>query len=118
MTTGPEEAPKGTRAIRKSSELMITAASMSPKRTWGRRRSVGRRSLPLMRTSPPGKAALGCTAEMCGLPFVFFLPSNRSEIPMYFKSVSETSFRENAEMKKKLHDGQRVKPRAHVIYYD
>ncbi len=81
-TTGPEVAPSGTRATTKASELMTTAPSISPNCTRGRLSSVGRRPLPLMRISPPGNAAAGATFSICGLPFTFFLPSRRSEIPM------------------------------------
>ena len=36
----------------------------------------------MIRTSPPGKAKLGATASMCGLPLTFFFPSRRSEMLM------------------------------------
>ena len=65
-TTGPDEAPNGTRATTKSSELMTTAPSISPKRTRGRRNSGGRKLLPMMRTSPPGKARLGAPPRCAG----------------------------------------------------
>src|ERR1039458_8108220 len=83
-TTGPEVAPSGTRATTKSSELINTEPSLSPKRTLGRRNSGGRRLFPMIRTSPPGNAKLGATASMCGLPLTFFFPSRRSEMLMSF----------------------------------
>src|SRR5579863_186627 len=87
-TIGPEEAPGGTRATRKSSELMTTAPSISPKRTRGRRKSWGRKPWPVIRTSPPGRAADGTIASMCGFPLAFALPSKRSEIPMDFNFLA------------------------------
>src|SRR5258708_5377210 len=59
---------------------MTTEPSNSPKRTRGRRNSGDRKPLPTMRTSPPGKAAPGATASMCGWPFTFFFPKSRLEI--------------------------------------
>src|SRR6266567_1778193 len=88
-TTGPEAAPWGTRAITKSSALTTTEASKSPKRTRGRRSSGGRRPLPRMRISPPGRAAAGATASICGRPFTFFFPRRRLEIVIESLSKSK-----------------------------
>ncbi len=81
---GPDTAPSGTRATTNSSELINTEPSISPKRTLGRRNSGGRNPFPMILTSPPGKAHVGATASMCGLPLTFFLPSRRSEMLMNF----------------------------------
>ncbi len=80
ITTGPDAAPWGTRATTKSSELIMTGASISPNNTLGRRSSGGRKPVPTIFTSPPGSAAAGATASMCGWPLTFFLPRIRSEI--------------------------------------
>jgi len=56
--------------------------STSPNRTRGRRRSWGRNPLPIIRTSPPGNAAAGVTASMCGWPLALFLPKMRLEMVM------------------------------------
>ena len=70
-TTGPELAPGGTRAITKSSALITTDPSTSPKRTRGLFSSCARKPLPRMRTSPPGRAASlwGATTADDVLPF-------------------------------------------------
>src|SRR3989454_12823597 len=118
-TTGPEEAPGGTRATRNSSELMTTAPSTSPNRTRGRRKSSGRRLLPVIRTSPPGRAAAGCTASIRGLPFTFFLPSRRSDIAMAFGFLARGELtRQPTEMQNQLHDDQSVKARSYVVNYN
>ena len=36
----------------------------------------------MIRTSPPGKAKLGATVSICGLPLTFFFPRRRSEMLM------------------------------------
>src|SRR5271157_1682523 len=79
-TTSPEAAPWGTRATMNCSELIIIEPSISPKWTRGRRSSGGRRPLPVIRISPPGRAHPGSMASMCGLPFTFFVPALRSII--------------------------------------
>src|SRR5215468_1355488 len=121
-TTGPEVAPSGTRATTKASELITTAPSIWPNCTRGRFSSVGRKPLPLIRISPPGKAAAGDTFTMWGLPFTCFLPSRRLEIPMKTAS-SWHSFRcklaaEQTEMQEKLHDGQAIKPGGDIVYHN
>src|SRR6476646_6835365 len=73
-----------------------------------------------MRTSPPGKAALGCTASMWGWPLTFFLPSRRSEIPMEssFLRCGVRLSRQQAKMQRDLHHRQAVKTGGHVIDHD
>src|SRR5438270_6942365 len=90
---------------------MMTAPSASPKRTLGRRNSGGRRLLPMIRTSPPGRAEGGITVSICGLPFAFFLPS-RSVKAM--RSVLS----QDPVMRQAHHDDPCVKPGAHVINHD
>src|SRR5215469_357253 len=119
--TGPEVAPSGTRATTKSSELITIAPSTSLKRTRGRFSSAGRKLLPLIRISPPGRADAGETLSMCGLPLTFFFPNNRSEIPMRFIFLAR--FRsglvaEEAEMQKELHDSQAIKPGRDIVNHD
>src|SRR5438270_2634587 len=111
-TIRPEAAPSGTRAIRKSSELTTTVPSVSPNCTRGWRISAGRKPEPRIRTSAPGKAAAGTTASMCGLPLTFFLPSNRSEIPIGFESA------QRRQMDPQLHQRQRVQTGANIIEHD
>src|SRR6185312_75493 len=73
-----------------------------------------------MRTSPPGKAAPGCTASMCGWPLTFFLPNRRSEIPMEssFLRCGVLLSRQQVEMQRDLHHSQAVKTGGHVIDHD
>src|ERR1700730_5943599 len=72
----------------------------------------------MMRTSPPGRAALGCTASMCGWPLTFFFPSSRSEIPMSSKFLTARGVRlsrQQTEMQHNLHYRQAVKTGSDVI---
>src|SRR5207244_12486343 len=88
---------------------MSTAPSSSPKRTRGRRSSGGRRPVPVIRTSPPGRAALGWTASIRGLPCTFFLPSRRSEVHMAFGFLARGGLaRPPPEQPHQLQDGQSV----------
>ena len=86
--TGPEVAVSGTRAMTNSLVLTTTEPSASPKRTCGRWRSRGFRPEPTMRTSPPGSAAVGSSALICGCPLTFFFPTDRFAEPIvldYFR---------------------------------
>jgi len=107
--------------MRNSSELITTAPSMSPNFTRGRRKSSGRRSLPMMRTSPPGRAAAGWTAVICGLPLTFFLLIRRSEIPMDFISLTvraRQTLLQEAKVQRDLHASQGVKTGPHVVKHN
>ena len=58
---------------------------------------------------------------MCGFPLTFFFPKRRFEIPMLFIFPCRYPARlvaEEAEMQKKLHDGQTVKPGRDIVYHD
>gem|GEM_PF-6046454 len=89
--SAPEVASSGTRVMTNSSELTTMGACSSPKSTRGCASSGGLSPWPMTRTSPPGSAAAGTTASMCGLPFTFFLPS-RSEIPMSETAVIRAGY--------------------------
>src|SRR5512140_162729 len=110
MVSAPETAASGTRAITNSSELTTIGPSTSPNRTRGRASSGGFRPWPMTRTSPPGNAAGGTTASMCGFPFTFFLPS-RSEIPICEWPLN------HVEVQEQLHHQETVQPGADVVHH-
>src|SRR5215469_9369227 len=118
--TGPEVAPSGTRATTKSSELMTMAPSTSLNWTRGRFSSAGRKLLPLMRISPPGNADEGERLSMCGLPLTFFFPNRRFEIPMpsSFLPIRAGLMAEQAEMQKKLHNGQTIEAGRDIVHHN
>src|SRR5438094_10490274 len=98
---------------------MSAASFSSPRGTGGLRSSGDRRPAPLVRTSLPGRAALGCTASIRGLPFTFFLPSRQSEIPMAFVFLARGELTtQPTEMQNSLHDDQSVKARSYVVNYN
>src|SRR3954471_6664280 len=127
MVSSPEVASSGTRVMTKSSELTTMGASTSPKSTRGRASSGGLRPCPVTRISPPGSAAAGTTASMCGLPFTFFLP-RRSEMPMcealllHIQAVRSddvfTRASQQVEIQQQLHDEEAVDAGANVVHHD
>src|SRR5205085_6121052 len=64
--------------------------------------------------SPPGSAADGVIASMCGRPLTFFLPSSRSEIPMSFRRDSG----KDAAAQQELHREPGICARAEVIHHN
>src|SRR5581483_2603873 len=115
-TTGPEVAPSGTRAITKSSELTRIEPSTSPNCTRGRRNSGGRKPLPTMRISPPGRAAAGRTESIRGLPLTFFLPRTRSEIPILY--IPQQFSAQPAKMNQKPCHHQGIQACANIVEHD
>src|ERR1700756_3784000 len=107
--TGPDVAVSGTRAMTNSLVLTTTEPPASPKRTFGRWRSRGFRPEPTMRTSPPGSAAVGSSALICGCPLTFFFPTERLAEPIVPRLL------QNREMQQKLHHSQCIQPRTEVI---
>src|SRR5271165_242587 len=117
-TTSPDAAPSGTRATMNCSELMMMEPSTSPKRTVGRRSSAGRRPLPVMRISPPGKAQAGSMPSMCGLPLTFFAPAFRSIIAILVKTRRAVPLANNPKVQQQLQRNQRVQTCAKIVHYD
>ena len=113
---------RGTRATMKSSELMTTAPSISPKRTRGRRKSSGRRPVPVIRTSPPGRAAARIDRLDVRVSVNVFLAQqpvrNSHELQLPRVGLRPNYRGNKPEVQRDLHDGQSVKPGADVIYYD
>src|SRR5215831_14414140 len=112
--TSPEAAPSGTRATMNWREPTITEPSNSPNRTTGRSAVAGVRPLPLIRTSPPGRANAGSIASMRGWPFTFFTPVRRSIFPANLLQFSPGS-RQQPEMQQNLHHHQGVNTSPQVI---